>query len=89
MRDHRGEQRQVVGVRARTRAEFSLQFRVGEVAVVLHIGRGDFRLVIDDDAGTGGKGCPFGGAEVGRDAFLQNRRAKRREQSHFPRLGQA
>jgi len=89
MGDDRGHQRQVVGVRTRTRAQLALEVRVGQVVVGPDLFRLDGGLVVDDDPRPPGEGEPVFGAQVGGNPGIENLRIDRREQPQFVGLGQA
>ena len=75
--DHGGEQRQVVGVRARAGADQALELGVGQLLVGGHVGGLHAQRVVHDHAGAGREtgpghavGCG-GGAQVGGNGRVQ------------------
>ena len=79
MFDHRAEQAQVVGVRARTDAQTALVDRIGQFFVGVHVLALDFELVVDDHAGAGRKAEPVVatvvgglGAQLGRNGRIEH-----------------
>ena len=72
VRDDRRQQRQVVGVRARARAELALELRTGQIGIAADLTGLDLELVVDDDARAGREGEPVVGAQVGRYAAFED-----------------
>ena len=89
MRDDRGHQREVVGMRSGARTHQALQFGIGEVGVVLHVFGLDAILGINDDPRPGREGEPVVSAQVRRNARFQHLRCYRLEEAQFVRVGEA
>ena len=74
---HRAEQRQVVRMRARARAQLALVARVGELLVGVDVVRLHGGLVVDDDARARREAEPLRtlavvlAAQMGRDALVR------------------